>query len=107
MTITKSYWYVPNLNEPTKFEKMELHGIDPQFRLYEMREDYDDELSLFVQIEDDNTTQTAQLVVDMMGHWTVNTEFVLRIQWGWTPECAVACVAGAFSGFEQYGLENN
>ena len=90
---TKSYFFVPDVSQPSKFEKVTMDGIKPNFDSYE-----EDEKSAFVSLEVDGAgNQTARLVHMYVEQWTEDDDFVLKSSLGLTDEFAIRSFAAALN----------
>lgn len=98
MTITKSYYFIPDFSESTKFEKVEMNGDKPNFEKY----DHDAcDRAAFASLEVDiHHNQVVRLVNNVSEHWTECDDFVLKINWGTTDNYAIAAFASALNAFE-------
>ena len=91
--ITKSYFYVPDVSQPNKFEKVTMDGNKPNFDSYE-----EGEMSAFVSLEVDGASnQTARLVHMLTEQWTECNDFVLRSSLGLNDECVISSFAAALN----------
>lgn len=90
---TKSYFFVPDISQPSKFEKVTMDGIKPNFDNYE-----EGEISAFVSLEVDVAgNQTARLVYSLAEQWVDSYDFVLTSSLGLTDEYAIRSFAAALN----------
>lgn len=89
---TKSYFFVPDISQPSKFEKVTMDGTKPDFDSYE-----EGEMSAFVSLEVDGAFITVKLVHMLAEQWVESEDFVLKSSLGINDDYAIRSYAAALN----------
>lgn len=90
---TKSYFFIPDVSQSSKFEKVTMDGIKPNFDNYEEKD-----MSAFMSLEvDDDGNQTTRLVHMYVQEWTESDDFILTSSLGLNDEYAIRSFAAALN----------